>query len=190
MYVQWLQYSITKHPFYFNRLLENDYDDIHRNNSLFIRKCLPSFNTNIIKNSELSDTLYILHIGSDTEQDKIELTDTDFIIVTSLEISKIDKRLLERCIYVISIIWKFYQESIFDIIVSMKDRLRLWEKGIVFVPEKYTFSNIRKDDTLVIIPMKKYMYKKDIGNIINRRIFVRMYDNDNNIAFVLLNKYV
>ena len=190
MYVKWLHYSITKHPFYFNKIMEDDYNDISEHKSLFIRKCLPNFNINVIKNNILLDTLYILHIGSDTDQEKIEYNNYDLIIVTSLDISKINKNLLNKCIYIIPIIWKFYQESIYDIIITLKNKLKLWKKGIIFVPEKYTFTNININDILINLPYKKYMYKKDIGNIINKKIFVKMLDNNKNIAYVLLNKYI
>jgi hypothetical protein len=190
MYVRWLNYTITKHPWIFNRLTNEDIIDIETNKSFFIRKCLSSFE---YSHTDFHKTLYIVYIGSQTDQNNILNInhDIDLAIVTSLEIHKIHISLQKRCMYIIPIIWKFYEESVLNICLTMKNILKQWFYGIVFIPEKYTYNGINNDNKLVSLSNKKYIFKQEITrDVLNKKIFVRMYDDNGNVAFVLLNKYL
>jgi broad specificity phosphatase PhoE len=132
MYVKWLDNVIAKHPIIFNKLTEcNIY--LSRN-SFFIRKSLKTF-----KNEKVStrEKLHIFYIGSETNQNeilKMDLKNIDYVLITSIEIDKIDENIIKNTFYIMPIIWKFYEETKKslekDIILSS------WNK-ILFYPEKF-----------------------------------------------------
>lgn len=132
MYVKWVDNIIAKHPFIFNKLTECDI--YLSRNSFFIRKCLNTFE---FKKVTITDKLHIFYIGSETNQDeilKVKLQNIDYVIITSIEINKINDEILNNTFYIIPIIWKFYEETKKelkeDIIISS------WN-NVVFYPEKF-----------------------------------------------------
>lgn len=132
MYVKWLDNVIAKHPVIFNKLTECDI--YLSRNSFFIRKCLTTFEH---KKVQPKNKLHIFYIGSETNQDeilKVDLINIDYAIITSIEINKINSKILENTFYLIPIIWKFYEETKkslkTDIILSS------WDK-VIFYPEKF-----------------------------------------------------
>lgn len=191
VYVKWLQHVITKHPFTFNKLTKEDINDIEQHNSFFVRKCLTTLNK---YEKELEKTLYIIYIGSHTDQNNILnniLEIDDISIITSLDIDKINENILRKCFFIVQIIWKFYVESIIDLYITHKQILKQWN-SIIFIPEKYTFKNIKYNNKLVSVDAKSHNFLRKLlnKNIINKKIFVEMIDDENNIAYVLLNKYL
>jgi hypothetical protein len=134
MCVRWVDNVIAKHPFIFNKMTECDL--YLSRNSFFIRKCLNTFKFTKIDTKEL---LYVFYIGSETNQNdilKVDLKNINYVIITSIDIDKINDKILDDCFYIIPIIWKFYEntkESLKkDIILSP------WNK-VVFFPEKFKF---------------------------------------------------
>jgi len=180
MYVRWLHMIITRHPFIFNKLTQNDIIDIAKEQSYFIRKCLPTFSKKVYKTKE---NLLCIYIGTETNQDYLnnfDFIDADLCILTPLNINEINNELLEKCVYVIPIIWRFYEKTIISIIVNMKNILRQWER-IIFVPELFTFNDIKLNRKLLSLPKINYMFNMKVyDKIINKKIFMTMIDNKNN----------
>lgn len=135
MYVKWIDNVIAKHPFIFNKLTE--YDLYLSRNSFFIRKCLNTFK---LKKSLLDEKIHIFYIGSNTIQEeilKVDLQNIDYIIITSLEINKINNKILNNTFYIIPIIWKFYK----NVKLSLKtDMIMSQWKKLIFYPENFLFS--------------------------------------------------
>lgn len=132
MYVKWVDNVVAKHPFIFNKLTECDL--YLSRNSFFIRKCVNTFK--YIK-TKTKEHLHVFYIGSETNQNeilKVNLTDIDYIIIISIDINNINKKILDNCYYIIPIIWKFYE----DTKKSLKKDIVLspWDK-IFFYPEKF-----------------------------------------------------
>lgn len=138
-YTKWIKNVISKHPIIFNKLLSNDFYDLTKNGSLFIRKIVKSFNSSLYKPKK---NLYIIFIGTETNQNNIKVIDfneTDIIIITPLEISKI--LCSDKSIYIYKIIWKFYNDIIKFI---LKDINVLEWENIYITPEKCSFMNMTK----------------------------------------------
>jgi hypothetical protein len=158
MYTRWLKNVISKHPLYFNKLTKNDMIDIAKNNGLFIRKCFEDFNIN---KYEPKKKLYIIYIGSDTKQNdilNINFNEYDIIILSSIELSDIDKNIINKCVYLFKIIWKFYEQVIVDICITMKDIIKQWVE-IIFTTETFNFKNIQLTNTHKNFKLNNYVLK-------------------------------
>lgn len=135
MYVKWLSNVITKHPIIFNKMTESD--KYLSRNSLFIRKCLESFE---ITESKKRDVLYIFYIGTITLQEdilKLDLKNIDYAVITSIEIKDIKEEILKNTYYVIPIIWKFYKETKEslgkDIMISVWNKVIFYEEKTKYI---------------------------------------------------------
>lgn len=176
IYVKWLQNTITKHPFTFNKITNVDIENINISGSYFIRKCTLNFNNYLYKLLEnINDTLLIIYIGSETNQNTIinylsEIKNIDLAIITSIDVDKLHKKIFDNCYYIIPIIWKFYNNAMLDICDDLL--FKQW-KQIIFIPEKYTFENMLYDD-------------KKCKIINSKKIFIPMYDDKNNKAYIVL----
>jgi hypothetical protein len=164
MYKRWFKFAITKHPVIFNKLTKYDIKNIKKVKPFFIRKVLPTFTITEYKTKK---DLYVLLIGTElTNLDYFKDNNIDLIILTSLEMNKIDKVLLDKCICIYPIIFKFYYLSILDICST--NYLKQWST-VYFINETFDISKINKDSVLTKLPIdskynKKIFYKLDDDN--------------------------
>lgn len=169
MYDKWLTNVIQKSPQYFNNLLKNDIKNIKNNNSLFIRKVLPNFS---LKEYQTKDKLYIIFIGSETDQENIIFDDKfDIILIISIKLDLIKKEIVKKAIYIINIVYKFHYETIISI--TNEDYIKNW-KIIIFTTEKFNINShnkIEKDKKQLPI------------NINNNKYFYYIKDNNGNLAY-------
>ncbi len=166
LYTRWLKNVIVKHPIYFNKLTENDLVDIAKNGSLFIRKCFDTFNLNkYIPNNKL----FIIYIGSETNQKdilNINFNLIDIIILTSIDISLINRDIIDKCIYLYKIIWKFHKDVMIDMCISHRHIINQW-KEILFTTEKFNFKNIKE-----LNETKRFKLKNNSKYIMNVKILI------------------
>ncbi len=186
-YVSWFENTHQKHPAYFNKMTYQDMKNIDE--SFFIRKCLPSFD---IKTFEPKNNLYVLYIGTETNQNKLmHILDKDYIIITSIDINKINPELLNNCIRIYSIIWKFYYESILDMCVN-QNILDQW-RNIFITTEKMTFDKIKFEKKKHALGEKhrNFLFKNDkLKKYINRKMFIYAKDKYNNLGFAFKRPYL
>jgi hypothetical protein len=181
-YTRWLQYSPVKHPVIFNKLTEYDIYDIKKYNIIFLRKILPTFS--IIKYN-IKKLLYIIFIGYETKNLDFYINNNiDIIIVTSIDISNINKILIEKSICIYQIIFKYYYEFIIDICLTYNKYLLQWSKGIIFINEIFNIKKIKMDKELKSLPYNNFSFKNDN---IKKKLFNYLVDIDNNISFFISN---
>jgi hypothetical protein len=178
MYDSWLNHTIQKSPQYFNYLLNEDWIQINKNKSLFVRKILPTFH---IKTFIPKRKLYIIYIGSETVQDIPVNDEFDIILLIAIDISKINKELISRSIYIYNIIWKFFYESILNICIQ--PYIKNWEL-VIFTSENFNLSNYNSIDKYKqLLPYSKFNFKyKPLPNI---KQFYYIKDPMLNLAFCI-----
>ena len=94
----------------------------------------------------------------------------DIIIITAIDLDLIDKKLVNKCIFIYQIIYKFYYEFIIDICTTFKQYLLQWTH-IIFVNEVFNIVNYKKENAI---------------NLINNKIkFNYLIDNDNNKSYFI-----
>jgi hypothetical protein len=172
IYKRWLQIAVTQHPIIFNKLTRYDLDDIKKRKSIFIRKVSSIFK---IKEYKVKKDLYVLLIG--TESNNLEYyinNDIDLIIFSCIDIKYIDKRLLDKCICIFQIIFKFYYLCILDLYINYKDYLKQWT-NVYFINETFKFDKIKILDKLVELPIKSEY---------NKKIFYTLFDKNNKSYFL------
>lgn len=188
-FVNWLKNTHQKHPAYFNKMTEKDMNNIQNNNSFFIRKCLPSFTDDIIKPKT---NLYIIYIGTETNQEKLlKIKNKDFIIITSLELNKLNKTLLRNCIQCHTIIWRFYYESVLDMCINY-NILNQW-KNILITTEKFIFDDVsfEKPKHSIGELHRNFVFKNDkLKKYINKKMFIYAKDKYNNMGLVFKQSYL
>jgi hypothetical protein len=175
MYTKWLKDVIVKSPITFNKLTKTDLIDIKKYKSLFIRKVLPTFSFELYKPNK---KLYVIYIGTKTKHNFDLLINNDLIdiiLISAINKSLINIKLLNKCIYYIPIIYKFYYESILSIYNNIN--LSYWNI-IIFTTEKFNleFNNITIDKQKKLLP---------INNKYNKSIFYYITDNNNQLAFCI-----
>ena len=181
-YTRWLHYSPVKHPVIFNKLTEYDIYDIKKYNIIFLRKILPTFS--IIKYN-IKKLLYIIFIGYETKNLDFYINNNiDIIIVTCIDISNINKILIEKSICIYQIIYKYYYEFIIDICLTYNKYLLQWSKGIIFINEIFNIKKIKMDRKLKSLPYNNFSFKNDN---IKKKLFNYLIDIDNNISFFISN---
>lgn len=179
MYDKWLDHTIQKSPFYFNKILEDDINYIRLNNCLFIRKITTNFSLipYITKKK-----IYVVYIGTKTIQSNIIFNDNfDMILVISIPISQIDKRLVDRSIYIINIIYKFLYETILNICIEKF--ILNWDL-VIFTTEKFNMNNYNKiDKTKTYLPNNSLKFKNT--PLENIKKFYIIHDDLNELAFCI-----
>lgn len=183
IYNKWLKYTIQKSPLYFNKLLKNDIDNIKKFNSFFIRKVTSNFSLTEYKTKK---KIYIIYIGSETEQNTIIFSSSfDIIIITTLKLDLIKKEIIDRGIYIINIIWKFFYETILNI--CNESYLLNWDI-VIFTTEKFNLNTYNKIDKVKLsLPYNNFCFKNE-KKIENIKKFYYIKDNNNNLAFCFKNK--
>jgi hypothetical protein len=171
MYNKWLINTIQKSPQYFNCLLNTDHSYIKINKPFFIRKITDKFSLNKYKTKK---KLYVIYIGTETNQDNIILNDNfDIILIISININNIKKEIINSAIYIINIIYKFYYETIKAI--CNENYIKNWNI-IIFTTEKFNLNNYNHID-------------KNKKKLLNTNLeFYFITDNDNNLAYCYKNK--
>ena len=179
MYDKWLTYTIQKSPAYFNYLLDDDLEYIKSNNCMFVRKITKSFSP--VKYT-FKRKLYVVYIGTETNQDNIILTDEfDLILILSIKIDKIKQELVKRSIYIFNIIYKFLYETILNI--CNEKFIKNWEI-VVFTTEKFNMNNYNTiNKTKQSLPYYKFKFKDSNKNLLNIKEFYYIEDNNNQLAF-------
>lgn len=179
MYDKFLKYTIQKNPQVFNHILSNELEDIKINKSLFIRKVTSNFTMSEYKTKK---KLYVIFIGTETNQDNIIFNDSfDIILITSIKINQIKKEIINRSIYIIFIIYKFYYQTILDII--NEKYISNWDI-IIFTTENFNLNNYNHIDKIKLaLPYDFKNFK-----LSNKKQFYYIKDNNNNLAFCYSNK--
>jgi len=141
IFTRWIHNIPMKHPFIFNKLTKIDIKLIKKSGVFFIRKCTPKFTMKKYKNKE---KLAILLIGTETNQkiikENVNTNVYDIIIINPTDNNNsIDISLKNDCIYIINIIWKFYDKVITNLLTEYKDVLNQW-KDILITSETYNFN--------------------------------------------------
>lgn len=180
MHDRWLEYTVQKSPSFFNHLLDDDLIKIKKNKSLFIRKILPSFT---VKKYKIKKQLYILYIGTETDQNKIIINDTfDYIILASINIDLIKKEIINKAIYIYNILYKFFYESVINL--CNEDLIKKWNL-VIFTTEQFDMQFTTISHEQIKLPYSKfYFIKKQFENT---KTFYYIKDNKNNLAFCLKN---
>jgi hypothetical protein len=141
---------------------------------------------------EPKTNLYVLYIGTETNQNKLlSVLDKDYIIITSLDINKINQKLLKNCIRIHSIIWKFYYESILDMCVN-HNILDQW-KNIFITTEKMTFDGVQFEKIKKSLgeQHRNFVFKNDkLKKYINKKMFIYAKDKHNNMGFAFKRPYL
>jgi hypothetical protein len=144
IFTRWIHNTIIKHPFIFNKITKKDITDIIDSKAFFIRKCTSEFK--IIKYIP-KKKLLITFIGSLTNQKSIcnILNEYDIIIISPIDNKLILSELKNNCIYIINIIWKFYNDSIQQLFVQYKYILYQWSE-IYISDEIFDINKLRQYD--------------------------------------------
>ena len=186
MYTKWLSYTTQKSPVLFNYLLTDDIVNIKQNKSLFIRKILPSFQ---LKKYIPKNKLYIIYIGTETNQNNIIFNDNfDVILITSININLIKPEILKRTIYIYNILYKLFFETIIDL--CNQKYILDWDL-IIFTSEEFNMNNYNdiNRDKQFLLPYDTFYFKNNlIPKINNSSIFYHIKDNNNKLAFCIKTK--
>ncbi len=180
MYDKWLIYTIQKSPLYFNKLLEQDQEYIDKNDCLFIRKATSNFSLDIYKTKR---KLYIIFIGSETNQDIKFNDDFDIIILLGIDIKLLKQEILDRAIYIINIIWTFFYETILNL--CNEEFIKNWEL-VIFTSERFNINNYNSiEKTMKSLPYKSFNFK--YYDLKNEERFYYIKDDNNQLAFCIRN---
>ena len=141
-YKRWIYLTMNLHPFVFNKLTKVDKQIIKQNNSFFIRKVTPYFNTKIYKNKENLIIYYIDKINNNfnIKGNKINLLknivdkeNTDYIIFYSdFAYKYISQDIIKNSIYLINIHYKGADISVMLFKLLYQDILSQW-KNIQYI---------------------------------------------------------
>jgi hypothetical protein len=181
MYTKWLDNTTQKSPLYFNKLLLHDKENIEKNNYLFIRKITNNFTLNIYKPKK---KLYVIYIGTETNQNIKFNDEFDIILLISINITLIKKEIIDKAIYIINMIYSFFYETTLDL--SIEPFIKNWDI-VVFTSETFNINNYNHVDKIKKkLPYNNFKFKK--SPIINKPIFYHIKDNNNQLAFCIKNK--
>ena len=143
VYSQWLSHTIQKSPATFRRLTLPDYTYLRNSGALFLRKTMDTDTYEPLPLSAHARVLVVVYVGTKSRQEYgrlCRLVDSgkiDVMVLSAIPVHQVNVELLNRCLCVHSIIWKFYAESVMDLTVSQST---YWER-MVFLSESY-----RSDD--------------------------------------------
>jgi hypothetical protein len=178
MYDKWLTNTIQRSPAHINNLLEFDHKQIKLHDCLFVRKITSSFSYN---KYIICRKLYVIYIGTLTDQSTIILNDEfDLMLIISVNITEVRPDLIERCIYIYQIIYKFLFETILNI--CTEPYILDWEL-VIFTSEKFNTSNYNQIDK-----QKQYLpIRKLDSRLQNIKNFYYIRDNNEELAFCIKN---
>jgi len=185
-YTRWSHYIISKHPCLFNKLTQYDINDIKNQNVLFFRKILPTFS---IKKYNIKKKLYVIFIGTETKNvDFFINNDVDFIIVSFIHNNLINKQLVNKCICIFNLIYKFYYDFIMDLCITYNKYLLQWVDGIMFISEQFDITSYKIDSKENILSNNHIYMIKNINH--KKKIFNYIIDKYKNISFFISNEYL
>lgn len=107
-YVKWFSEWTSKHPTTFNRLLEEDIENINNNSCWFIRKTFPTFQTQLI---EKEPTCIVMCIGSESTGNYSDFLDyftgkaNIFLLVMDPKKLVDQTEIKEKCEQVFYVVW-------------------------------------------------------------------------------------
>jgi hypothetical protein len=134
-YIRWISEIFMKSPIIFNKLTPYDIHNIKKSKSLFLRKITKT----IITHFKLKKILLFITIGSLTNQNNylnLYLL-YDIIIISFIPIDQINILLVSNCIYIYTVIYKLYYESIYYIYKNHNEIIKQWI-GVLFIPEVFS----------------------------------------------------
>jgi hypothetical protein len=180
MYDKWLKYTIQKSPLYFNKYLKQDNEYINKKNCLFIRKITKNFTLDIYKTKK---KLYIIFIGEKTNQDIKFNDEFDIIILLGISIDLLKQSIIDRSIYIINIIWRFFYETILNL--CNENFIKNWEL-VIFTSEVFNINNYNSIEKIKKnLPYNSFKFKSKY--LINENKFYYITDNNNQLAFCIKN---
>ena len=181
MYTKWFKFIIQKSPLYFNKLLVNDYTYIKENNILFMRKVTSTF---VFIKYKTIKKLFVIYIGEKTNQNIKFNSLFDIIIITSININLIKEYIINKAIYIINIIHKFFYETILEICYSKF--ILNWDI-VIFTTEIFNINNYNSISKIEKkLPYNNFIFiNKNINNI---KKFYYIEDNNKNLAFCIKHK--
>ena len=182
IYTWWVKDAINKHPIIFNHITNHDNLKIKNKGSFFIRKTLSTFTPTIYKTNK---ELIIIFIGTESIQNYNHLLNKnyDIIIITALDINQIDKNILSSCLYIYSIIYKFYYENLLALLNDVN--INQWEK-ITCITEKFNINELKYitlDDK--IQPQKLPIEYKINDKLRNDNIFYTLFDTNKQPIYII-----
>lgn len=184
IYTWWIKHAIIKHPIIFNHITFHDNLKIKKRGSFFIRKTLSTFTPTIYKTNK---ELIIIFIGTESIQNYNHLLNKnyDIIIITAIDINQIDNNILSSCLYIYSIIYKFYYENLLALLNDVN--INQWEK-ITCITEKFNmneFKYIKIDDKMQ--PNKLPIQYKRNDILRNDNIFYTLFDTNKQPIYIIKN---
>lgn len=187
IYTKWLENVVQKHPTVFNKLLSTDANVIQKTRPPFIRKTLVSFQNKV---ADLKRNVYVFYIGSKTVQDMskymnfINDENSSILLITSIPLDQVNDQLLLNSIQIYSIIWKFYYESVLNLlnILPINECESIYFVGEEFDITKLT-SSFSTDQRRVKLP-KFNMEFINNGKLINDEQFYVIDDKRGNKTFI------
>jgi len=130
IYVRWIKADIVLHPFTFNKLTQYDITDIKSQNCMFIRKTLPTFTINKIKPQ---NDIYIIFIGTETKFTQLEkYYDKDYILFNIIPIDKIDKELLNNCLFCCNSLYNLHVDHLQSLLKYETKYFNQW-KNVYYI---------------------------------------------------------
>jgi hypothetical protein len=110
-YVEWLSYSVQKHPVTFGKLLDNDIQNAKQ--SFFIRKTTPELKITPIQPKK---TLYIKVYGTNTSKDYFPPDDVDLMLISMVPNPEIPSKLLNHSIHIYFSFWNYINTTILEVL--------------------------------------------------------------------------
>jgi hypothetical protein len=184
IYTWWVKHAITKHPVIFNHITQDDHAKIKNKESFFIRKTLPTFTPTIYKTNK---ELIIIFIGTKSIQNYNDLLNKnyDIIIITSIDINEINQNIVSACMYIYSIIYKFYYENFLALLNEIN--INNWEK-ITFITESFDINELKYmkvNDKLQLTNLP--IQNKLNPNLRNNNIFYTLMDSNKQLIHIIKN---
>lgn len=123
VYDQWLTHTIQKSPATFRRLTASDMH--HVSGALFVRKTFDHFDPVVVRSTTTHQRqLVVVYVGTESRQEygklcrMVDADLLDVIVLSAIPVPQINAELLQRCLCVHSIIWKFALESMMNVTVA------------------------------------------------------------------------
>ena len=187
-YTKWLFNLGMAHPITYNKLTNEDLNDIKLKDYMFMRKVLSTFKYEPITIN--NSNLYILCIGTKTKQSTIDYfinkNNIDFIIVSLIPINEINSELTKKCISIFgSIHYNEYYNFILDLCTYNNYYLQQWNENIIFIPENFNIKNYIKTKKMTTIPYNEDKFKIYKFFLNNKKLFNEIIDDEKNKGYYI-----
>lgn len=181
MHSSFLKHTVQRSPMYFNKVLKHDIDTIKRMNSLFMRKVSSGFS---LKAYNPKKKLFVVYIGTETNQNAIVFPVAfDVIIISAIKIELIRKDIVDKAIYVINIIYKFFHETVLNMCVE--PYISSWDV-VIFTTETFIIDSSNEiEPKKASLPYNKFYFNPLFKKLPNPKQFRYIRDVGGNLAFML-----